>query len=193
MGKVIKNFFIVFILLINVMVIGRVILSTDKSAFKDLTLTKDIALEYEKDGSVQILTHKVEGGLSEEGLFCAYSMYYIPGAREFQITIRYNKSAYKFTETDTDREFDFRLYDPETEQYFDAKPVDETKHLMYTFKKYVFSEAELDTDRSFNIVMSLDGGVLDEQVVHYKEQEFKEYELSKSEIAELDDMADDLR
>lgn len=190
MGKFVKRFFIAFVILINLLVIVRVIIASDKSVYKNLALNESLALEYDRTGSVDVLSHKVEGDLAVEGLFAAYSLYYLPESSEVQITVRYNKSAYKYAEVDESKPLDFRLYNSDTKKYYDGECLEEKKRLMYTFKKYTFKDVEFEpTENNLNVLMSVDGGVYDEMIVHYKEQEFEEYKLSKSEKKELSEMA----
>ncbi len=196
--KVIKIFFMVLLFTIIGAFIGRAIVSTDKSAYDEFTVTDTSRAAY-TDGELEVGQLGLKDKISASGYFCAYSLYEIDETGEVQVTVRYNRSALTYTNTESEDSIGFRLHISQSEaegtgKYYDPVSVETTKRWwgLYTYRKLIFENVDLTglTDEDGDeidmyVVMTSNGKDVDFQYIRYHTQPLDEYRLKSSDIEAL--------
>ena len=211
MKKFIKWFLISILILVIAFLFFRIITHEDKTVFDDFEVTDASREAY--SGELNVLTLSLKDKHSDNGYFCAYSMFYVEETGELQVTVRYNKSAAKYTDRESTNDLDFRLMvRPENDgessgdkkeglyrgTYLGAANVEEkSRYGIYEFRKLTFEGLDLTAEEFKNtnvIVVMTDKSAsdtdyalfFDRQYVHYNGQPTETYELSGSERKELE-------
>lgn len=109
MKKVVKYTFITILFVIIGALIVRTILHSDKSVFDDFKVTDASREVYAEEGELSVLTMGFKHKTSENGYFSAYSLFYVEETGELQVTVRYNVSALKYTDTESEEDIGFFL------------------------------------------------------------------------------------
>ena len=109
MKKFVKYTFIVLLCLIIGFLILRTVLYSDKSVFDHFEITDASRAAYAEHGTLDVLEMEYKNRTSENGYFCAYSMFYVKQTGELQVTVRYNTSAFKYTDTTDDADIEFLI------------------------------------------------------------------------------------
>ena len=173
------------VLLVAVGAIIMIWISESKSVLCDITPT-DAAKEAYASGG-EILYHDTDQELSFDGYMRCYALIYIPGGKELQITVKSNNSVYEKLGTTESRGYRFKLYDTETgKEFTDYSEVRESDG-RYGYYRLAFSGVEFSDSADIELVMLSPG---DDELgsvikLHKAGQKFKEYNLTKEEIASL--------
>ncbi|MBQ8523765.1 MAG: hypothetical protein IJ457_03995 [Clostridia bacterium] len=109
MKKFVKYTFIVLLCIIIGFLILRTILYSDKSVLDHFEISDASRTAYADHGKLDVLEMEYKNRSSENGYFCAYSLYYVKETGELQVTVRYNTSAFKYTSTNDDADIEFLL------------------------------------------------------------------------------------
>ena len=109
MKKVVKYTFIALLCVIIGALIVRVIISSDKSIFDHFEVTDASRAVYAEQGELSVLSMEFKNKTSENGYFCAYSLFYVEETGELQVTVRYNTSALKYTDSESEEDIEFLL------------------------------------------------------------------------------------
>lgn len=109
MKKIVKYTFIVLLCIIIGALIIRTVIYSDKTVFDEFEITDASRAAYAESGTVDVLELENKNKSSENGYFCAYSMYYVEQTGELQVTVRYNTSAFDYTDTNDDADIEFLL------------------------------------------------------------------------------------
>lgn len=171
MKKALKIFFTAILLIIIGLIIVRIGIMQDKSAFDDFKITEKSAAAYAEKGDLTVRTLKLKDKISSSGLFCAYSMYYVEETGELQVTVRYNNRSLDGIDIENEEQLSFTLFeheaDKESESSADAEedeikfysdgnyyePVSvetKTKYGLYSFRKLIFEDIELTEEKMNN-------------------------------------------
>lgn len=181
MKKVIKIILIAFLVAINGALLFRVLITFNKNELTALEPSAALSEAFANDGDVKVLTHKTIADLSTNRSFCAYALAYVPDAREFQVTARFNKSAYRNAGLGEDGQFDFYLWDTDTDEETKGEVVGVKDWLMYRFVRVSFRDAELKEGDGYGLVVKAGDAATDDIQVHHKEQTWNERSLSSGE------------
>ncbi|MBQ8188148.1 MAG: hypothetical protein IJ037_14955 [Clostridia bacterium] len=162
------------------MFVFRCCMVADKSTFSELSSTDALTAAL-ADGDTTVWTvNRVEREISESGYFCAYGFYWIPETGEVQCAVRWNDSAYEYTDMAEGHEYTFHLLNETTGETFPCTAVDSEKNSIYNFRKLISSGVNLgDTDR-LTVVMELRDGYTDTQILRFAEQPMTEYKIPKN-------------
>lgn len=109
MKKVIKYTATALLIAVIAALIIRIIIAGDRSIFDDFQITEECRQAYADCGTLTVLAHDLKDRISELGYFSAYSLYISEEANEVQVTVRYNVSAMKYTDTESDDDLMFWL------------------------------------------------------------------------------------
>lgn len=100
--KIIKYFFILLVVAINVFFLWRIFSSNDPSSLKALSPNESLAAAYEADGDLVGMfsqeQRSITSGEENYGLFAVSKTVFIPSANQIQITVRYNNSTLRRTQ-----------------------------------------------------------------------------------------------
>ena len=135
----------------------------------------------------EILTHDPDQRMSSDGYMHVYSMIYIPSAKEFQITVKYNKSVYEKLGATAEEGFGFKLFNTETEEentdYTQTRDTEER----YSYYRLVFENVGFSENADLELVMFPKGNdsSFSAMKIHRADQKFEQYKLSREEIASL--------
>ena len=179
----------VFFALFGIVVVGIFVLSAIGDAEdgpNTITATSGAVSAY-KNGD-PILTHKTDMKLSTDGNIKCYKMIYIPSAKEFQITVKYNKIVYEKLGANEDEGFDFVLYNTKTGEENTSYIVsDRSAKGRFCYYRLVFHEVVIQDDADIELAMHPAGkrDVGSAIKLHRSTQQFEDYKLSKKEIAAL--------
>lgn len=168
-------------------VIVMISISDAKNVLRDITPT-DAVIEAYKSGG-EILTHDPDQELSFDGYMRCYALVYIPGAKELQITVKSNRSAFEKLETTEEQGYIFLLYNTETEEENKNCTVTSEFEGRYAYYRIVFGDVEFSDTASLELVMLSPNNAERGSVakIHKSGQEFAKYKLSKEEIASMGD------
>ena len=109
MKKIVKYTFVAVLFLIIGALIVRTMLYSDKSVFDDFEITDASRAAYAEHGDISVLSMEFKNKTSENGYFTAYSLFYVEETGELQVTVRYNVSALKYTDSETEDDIEFLL------------------------------------------------------------------------------------
>ena len=101
-GKIIKAFFILLVIAINIFLLWRIFSSSDPSSMKALSPNESLAAAYEADGDLVGMfsqeQRSITSGEENYSLFAVSKAVFIPSANQIQITVRYNNSTLRHTQ-----------------------------------------------------------------------------------------------
>ena len=185
MKKVIFYVFVALFLAFVVWLIVNFAIMDDKSVLSDITPTDGVREAY-RNGE-EILTHEPDQIMSSDGYMHVYSMIYIPSAKEFQITVKYNKSVYEKLGTTAEAGFGFKLFNNETYEENSAYSSERDTADRYSYYRLVFENVEFSDRADLELVMfpKDNEASFSAMKIHRADQEFEEYKLSEEEIASL--------
>jgi len=184
MEKIIKRAAYAIIFILCLMFIIRCFMVADKSTFDELYPTDGLRAAY-ADGEIEIKTVKVEAEISEDGYFAAYAFYYCPEAGEVQCAVRWNDSAYEYTDMEKGYEFAFYFFNEETGEKFSARAIDSTKKSIYNYRKLVANNVTLGEYDRLTLKMEIRDGYESKQVIRYGEQPLKDYKIPKKILKQI--------
>ena len=179
----------VFFVLFGIAVVGIFILSAINDAENGpntITPTEGAVSAY-RNGD-PILSHDTDQKFSSDGNIRCYKMIYIPSAKEFQITVKYNNIVYQKLEADADDGFEFVLYNTETkEENTDYTVSEHPSKGRFEFYRLVFHNVEFSDTADIELAMHPVGARDRGSAIklHKAGEEFEQYKLSKKEIAAL--------
>ncbi len=183
-----KVLFYIFTALFAAFVIWLIVNFTimdSQSVLSDVTPTDGAKAAYA--AGEEILTHEPDQEMSSEGFMHVYSLVYIPSAKEFQVTVKYNKAVYQKLGTTAEAGFGFKLYNTETEEenenYVEKRDTEDR----YSYYRLVFENVEFSEAADLELVMfpKGDDSRFSALKMHRSGQKFEEYKLSEEEIASL--------
>lgn len=199
MTKWIKRIIKIIVIVLCLLMVWRVLILEDDRIFSDLVPTSDTAVLYKADGSLAVMTNDIVHEMSVGGYFSAYGFYYIPEAKELQITVRYNNNS-----VDALGDICFFAYTVDTSgepvtgdtaavRLHEGYPIGEIlepevygreEKLLYGYEKLIFRGVTIDENTNVIISLCTDNNSDNEKAViaaHFAEQPMEEYKLSKSE------------
>ncbi len=177
--KIIKWICYSFIIIVVALIIFRIALSDSSSVFKDITPTDAAKTAFSSDG--EILTHRMIQSIADDGIMRCYSFVYIPEAKQIQVTVKFNKSIHD-TVSESEQ-FDFKLYNTETESQIWASSVERAEKGLYKYCRVVFDGVDFKEGDSLEIIMA-NAEHTDEYSVyklHESYTDFENYKLSRRE------------
>jgi len=198
MGKWFKRIIKIIVIVLCLLMVWRVWLLTDDSTFSDLVPTAETAALYKADGEITVMTNKVVHEMSVGGYFSAYGVYYIPEAKELQVTVRYNNNSvealgdicfYAYT-VDTSGEPVVNATDVRLHEGYPIGDIVEPEiygteeKTLYGYEKLIFRGISIDENTNVVISLCTDNNSDNEKAVivaHFAEQPFDDYKLSKAE------------
>lgn len=184
--KILKYLCIALIVFVVGFLVLRIFVSSYKGVFDE---------PYFKSES-EIKTLDLKDKIGERGYFCAYSMFIDEKSGDVEITVRYNKSAEKYTDTKLEN-FVFMLQKSDGEgkdkEYFECALLDtKTKFFdRYTYMKLIFRDVLKDGEKAedFDLIVNMFSSLslgkseaaaktpyLDRQYIHYASQPIEIYE-----------------
>lgn len=132
----------------------------------------------------EYLTHKLINPLAPQGYFYAYSMMYAPAAHELQITVRYNVSAYDYTEVEDGHEYAFALKCGDNE--IAAEVLASHESGIYVYRRLSFHGVDINGEATLLMKNGDTGEKYADIIVHQADQEFSAYKLSGGERRSFD-------
>ncbi len=177
MGKIISRCATVIVLILCAMFIVRCFMMADKSTFSKPTATDAVIASYTA-GNTHLLTAETHRENSVEGYFSAYGFYYEPTSGEVQFAVRWNDSAYEYTDMEMGMEFTFHLKNTTTGETFPARAVETKEKFMYNYRRMIADSVNIGDGDELIVVMELRDGHESTQVIKYAEQPFEEYKIS---------------
>ncbi len=184
MLKFIKKAGTAIVLILCAMFILRCCMVADRSVFSKLIPTDALRTAY-SDGKSFTQTVKISSEMSERGYFSAYGFYYNEESGEVQLALRWNDSAYGYTDTAEGAEFSFILRNITTGEEYPVEIVDSEKRSIYNYRKAVSQGVKIgETDR-FAAVMLLRDGHEDKITIKWEEQPMTEYKIKSGVMKEL--------
>lgn len=189
MKKAIKIFFLSILIIIFVLIFGRILISSDKTVFNDFYVSRATADAYDADKTLNVNSLSRKSGRSERGYFMAYSFYTVPDTGEVQAALRYNVSAYGYTDTDENESFSFRLYDKTNDKYYDSVAFEKkSRYGIYRYARFIFEGVNMDESAELYLVMENSKEECDKQCMHYENQPYEDYKLKGRDIKEIERM-----
>ena len=185
MKKVIKYIAAALLIAVIAALVIRVIIANDRSVFDDFLITDAGRAAYAASGSLTVYERDLKDRISESGYFSAYSLYISEESEEVQVTVRYNVSAMKYTDTEFDEDLKFWLMikgpDDESDEkasshsgkQSDADVQKKKERRLDGFRGTYFAPASVDTVSRYGIY-------------RYRKLIFEGVELSRSELDRLD-------
>lgn len=166
-------------------VVIRIWMFDSSKVFTDVIPTENMKTAYAN--GEEILTHELIQNIADDGNSRGYSMVYLAESGELQITVKYNLSILKKASLPDGYEFQFKLYDTETEREYYAVYYQRDTKGNYGYARAVFEGVHFSDSADIEIVMCGEDYIDDYSCykVHAAKQEFEPYTLSKEEIALL--------
>ncbi len=186
MKKFVKIFAYVIIFTLCAAFVIRCFLVADKSTFSKPVMTEEMIAAYSEDAADGFIqTVDVAPEISESGYFCAYGFYYIPAVGQAQFTVRWNNSAYTYTDVAEGTEFAFSLLNETTGVSYPASVAESKGKSLYNFRRMEAEGVVFGPDDEIVVVMDIRDGYTDRQILCYAEQPMEDYKLSGKEKAVL--------
>ncbi len=170
--------------------IFRMCVMDQQKVLNTITVTENVREAYKNDG--KILTHEPYEDMSFRGYMKCYAMVYLPEYGEFQVTVKSNNSSYEKVGTTESAGFDFALAVGDASsgdliRKFDDYTFTRDKEGLYGYYRLVFKGVTVPENGNITIGLYAAGGnePRDEMILHAAGQEFRDYRLSKEEIAKI--------
>lgn len=185
MKKVIIYTCYAIIAIVFVALVIRICMFDSSKVFTDITSTENAKTAYLL--GQEILTHELIQNIADDGNSRGYALVYLPESGEIQITMKYNLSILKKAGLPEGYEFQFKLYDTETEKEYYAVYYERDVERNYGYARAVFEGVYFSDTADIEIVMCSEDYTEDFSCykVHAAKQEFEPYKLSKEEKARL--------
>lgn len=180
--RIIKKIAAVLVIAIGILIVARCCYFNNTSTLDKLIPTD--ALTECGGPECGYLTHNIVNPLAPQGYFYAYAMVYAPAAHELQITVRYNVSAYDYTEVEDGHEYAFALKCGDDE--IAGEVIASHKSGIYVYKRLVFSGVDISGETTLLMKNGMTGEKYADIIVHYEEQELSDYKLSGKERRAFD-------
>ncbi len=184
MVKFVKRAGAAIVLTLCALFIIRCFMVADKSAFSTLIPTDALRTAY-ADGESVMQSVKISSEMSERGYFSAYGFYYNEESGEVQLALRWNDSAYGYTDTAEDAEFTFVLRNVTTGEEYPVEIVDSKKKSIYNYRKALSYGVKIGEGDKFTAVMLLRDGHEDSITIKWEEQPMVEYKVKSGVMKEL--------
>jgi len=171
-------------------VIGIFILSAETEStdvLNEIAPTDAAKSAYASGETIQ--TNDLKQSLSFDGYMRCYSIAYIPSVKEFQVSVKHNKSVYEKLGTTESEGFDFMLYNTATEEEFRDYTQTRESEGRYGYYKLVFNNIDFSENTDIELIM-FPKGKKDKYSflkLHEAGDALEVYDLSKEEIASLGD------
>ncbi len=186
MKKFVKIFAYIIIFTLCGAFVLRCILVADTSVFSKPVMTEQMMAAYTEDKADDfVLTVDVAPEMSESGYFRAYGFYYIPSVGQAQFTVRWNDSAYTYTDMAQGTEFAFEIRNVTTGESYPAVAVESKERAMYNFRRMTAEGVSFGKEDDVIVVMHLRDGYTDKQFLHAANQPVKEYKLTEKDKVTL--------
>lgn len=180
--RIIKRIAAVLVFAIGILFIARCCSFNNTSTLNKIIPTDSLM---ECGGpECEYLTHKIVNPLAPQGYFYAYSMVYAPAAHELQITVRYNVSAYDYTEVEDGHEYAFALKCGDSE--IAAETLASHESGIYVYRRLAFHGVDINGETTLLMKNGDTGENYADIIVHHAEQEFSTYKLSGKERRSFD-------
>lgn len=185
MKKILKYTVYAFLALVFVALVVRIWIFDASNVFTDIVPTENAKTAYAENQ--EILSHELIQNIADDGNSRGYALVYIPESGELQITMKYNLSILKKASLPEGYEFQFKLFDTETEKEYYAVYYQRDIKGNYGFTRAVFEGVRFSESADIEIVMCSEDYSEDYSCykVHASKQDFEPYKLSKEEIALL--------
>ncbi len=184
MVKFVKKAGAAIVLILCALFILRCCMVADKSVFSKLIPTDALKSAY-SDGESVMQTIKISSEMSERGYFSAYGFYYNEESGEVQLALRWNDSAYGYTDTAEGAEFDFILRNITTGEEYPVEIVDSKKRSIYNYRKILSDGVKIGAGDRLAAVMLLRDGYEDSITIKWEEQPMVEYKVKSGVMKEL--------
>ena len=186
MGKAVRIAATAIVLIIGLLFVLRCCLAADKSVLSDPVVT-DALRSAAADGDAAVTSvERIDREMSENGWFCAYALWYCEEASEVQVSVRWNDSAYTYTDMEKGHEYAFHLLNETTGETCPATAVEKTDRFMYHYRHLVIPGAVIGAEDQISVVMELRDGHEDSQVVKYALQPLKAKKLPSAVLRALE-------
>ena len=136
----------------------------------------------------KLLTHEPDMTISGDGYMRCYSIVYIPSEKEFQVTVKFNKTAYDKLGASVEDGFAFKLYDTASDKEFTDYTATRDSEGLYGYYRIVFSGVSFLDTSDLEVVMfpKDDDSKYSAIKIHKSGQAFEDYKLSEKEVASLE-------
>ena len=176
MKKFLKIFATVIVFTIIGLFILRCCMVTDRSFGKRPAVTDALKSAF-ADGESVIYVHDQTAEISSDGYFSAFNMFYNPESGESQLSVRWNNSAYSYTDTEPGTEFSFRLVNETTGEEYPCTAIESKKLAFYNYRRLTAENTKIESSDQVYVIMEVNGEYESKQVVKYDGQGFKEYKI----------------
>lgn len=185
MKKAIKYTFYTFLAIFFIAIVIRIMAFDSSKVLSDIIPTDNMKEAY-ANGS-EVLTHELIQNIADDGNSRGYALVYLPEKGELQITMKYNLSIIKKASLTDGYEFQFKLYNTETEEEYKAVSYVREIQNNYGYARAVFEGVYFSETADVEIVMCNKDFTEDYSCykVHASKQEFEPYEFTKEDIALL--------
>ena len=201
-SKVIKYLLIFSVFAVIAKQHWRIWFFNNDKHFDTIIATDAAKAEYALGDDAVFLTNPVHDTVSShdgagDGYFAGCGVVYIPAKTGLQVTVRMNDSTMEKLGLDEVPYFflkkytNFRYDDPDPEvQIIECARHEDDHRMMYSYRRLVFEGVEIGKENDILICLSDDGtsaGGVSELVIHFREQEFETYDLSKADRKALEE------
>ena len=185
MRKAIKIILLTILFGICALLIWRCCIYADKSKFSSPEATDAVKAAFSENGEVSAYSIKIHRENSENGYFSAYGFYWFREAEEAQLAVRWNDSAYEYTNTGSGYEFSFCIRNETTGEKYPASVAGTARAVFYNYRKLVFEGLTINENDELSLVMYVDNMEVDACAVKHAEQGIEGYSLPGSFLRSL--------
>ena len=186
MKKFVKILASVIVFLIIGLFIFRCCMVADRSFGKTPYPTDALKTAF-ADGDAVVYTHDQTAEIASDGYFSAFNLFYCPEAEEAQFSVRWNDSAYEYTDTEVGHEFTFVLVNETTGDEYPCSVIESDSRALYNYRRLAVQDAVISSGDQISAHMIVNDGYSSKQVIKYDGQAFKEYKLPAKLLNELAD------
>ena len=185
MKKIIFYIFVVLLVLFVGALILRMCDMDSQSVLNKITPSENARAAYAN--GEKILTRQSEQNISYDGFMRCYAIVYLPERDELQVTVKYTNASYDKLGTTQTEGFGFKLYDTETAREFTDYTEERASDRNYGYYRLVFEGVEFSDKADLEVVMfpKRNEERYSAIKIHSSTGQFKDYKLSKEEIASL--------
>lgn len=195
-GKIIKYVLIGAACAVVAFLIWRILLINSDYVLGNVTPTENAKAAYALSGEDAFKSHylpdRISGNDTEaDGFFSAHTFVYIPEKKEVQITLRINDSTSERLGLGKELPYFFLKFNEngeDTGEVREYSSIEEEHELMYSYIRLVFEDVEITPETNLIVCLSTTGdstASISELVIHFQEQVFEEYDLSRKEKKSL--------
>ena len=180
--KIISTTATIIVLLLCALIILRCCVSADRSVMTDIVPGEALSQAYAASALTAITTEDVAAEISDDGYYSVYGFVYFPEINQVQITVRYNRSLYGYTNVPEGTEFSYTLGDKDGNNRVAPTSVDIYEKGIYRYRRLVFDNVTVSEDAGLYCFMQINEEYESINTVHHPLQPLTERKLTKDEI-----------